>query len=64
MGETKFPDVTNWVGAIDRDIGVAFRYALTLQAVVFPVGSRRVTEVFILRQNSVQDSRSLDFLRV
>lgn len=26
FGETKFPDVTNWVGAIGRDIGVAFRY--------------------------------------
>jgi hypothetical protein len=28
--KSKFPDVANWVGAIDRNIGVAFRYDTTI----------------------------------
>jgi len=38
LEETKVPDVTNWVGAIDRDIGVAFRYATNLATTCVPSG--------------------------
>lgn len=35
-GKTKVPDVANWVGAIDRDVEVAFRYVFNIALTCVP----------------------------
>jgi len=43
------PDVASWVGAIDHNIGVAFRYVLTIAITCVPIGitPRQISVYFV-----------------
>jgi len=47
--DRKVPDVTNWVGAIDRNIEVAFRYSFNIALTCVPswLSLRRVGGNFV-----------------
>ena len=58
----KVSDATNWVGAIDRDIGVALRYDLTLRSLVSLLSKTQGGGKVILRQKQGTAFPALDFL--
>ena len=60
-GMAEVSDATNWVGAIDRDIGVALRYGLTLRSLVSLLSKTQGGGKVILRQKQGTAFPTLDF---